>query len=62
MLRAAARGRRHVRVTYFSGSGEQHQLAALPLSVREGRADLLDEATDKVVRLPIARVAGVELT
>ena len=61
VLRAAARGRRHVRVTYFSGAGEQRQLAALPLSVREGRADLLDEATDKVVRLPIARVAGVEL-
>lgn len=61
-LQAAARARRHVRVTYFNSAGERQTLLALPLSVRAGRADLLNESTDAVVRLPIPRVAEVELT
>lgn len=60
-LQAAARARRHVRVTYFDSAGEKQTLTALPLSVRAGRADLLNESTDAVVRLPIPRVAEVEL-
>lgn len=60
-LRAAARGRRHVRLGYVDKNGRGATLTALPLSVHAGEVDVLDEATDKVVRVALPRITRVVL-
>lgn len=61
-LRAAARGRRHVRLGYVDKNGRGQTLTVLPLSVNAGQVDALDEATDRVVRIALPRITRVALT
>lgn len=60
-LRAAARGRRHVKLGYVDKNGRGATLTALPLSVSAGQVDVLDEATDRVVRIALPRITRVVL-
>lgn len=60
-LRAAARGRRHVKLGYVDKDGRGATLTALPLSVNAGQVDALDEATDRVVRIALPRITRVVL-
>ena len=60
-LRAAARGRRHVKLGYVDKDGRGATLTALPLSVNAGQVDVLDEATDRVVRIALPRITRVVL-
>lgn len=60
-LRAAARGRRHVKLGYVDKNGRGATLTALPLSVSAGQVDVLDEATDRVVRISLPRITRVVL-
>ncbi|MEX3504743.1 helicase-associated domain-containing protein [Corynebacterium sp. LK2510] len=55
-LRAAARARRRVRVGYVDKNGRGSTLTVLPLTVTAGQADVVDEATGKVVRIALPRV------
>lgn len=60
-LRAAARGRRHVKLGYVDKNGRGATLTVLPLSVSAGQVDALDEATDRVVRIALPRITRVVL-
>lgn len=60
-LRAAARGRRHVRLGYVDKHGRGQTLTVLPLSVTAGQVDALDEVTDRVVRIALPRITRVVL-
>ena len=60
-LRAAARGRRHVRLGYVDKNGRGRMLTVLPLSVSAGQVDALDEASDRVVRIALPRITKVVL-
>ena len=60
-LRAAARGQRHVKLGYVDKNGRGATLTALPLSVSAGQVDVLDEATDRVVRISLPRITRVVL-
>lgn len=61
MLRAAARGRRRVRVDYADAHGVQHTLTVIPLTVNVGVVDAQDTATQRVLRMPLRRVISVTL-
>lgn len=60
-LRAAARGRRHVTLGYVDNNGRGKTLTVLPLSVSAGQVDVLDEASDRVVRIALPRITRVVL-
>lgn len=61
LLRAAARSRRHVKLGYVDKHGRGETLTVLPLSVTAGQVDALDEATDRVIRVALARITRVVL-
>lgn len=61
LLRAAARSRRHVKLGYVDKHGRGKTLTVLPLSVTAGQVDALDEATDRVIRVALARITRVIL-
>lgn len=60
-LRAAARARRHVTVGYVDKQGRGKTLTVLPLSVSAGQVDVLDESTERIVRIPLPRITKVVL-
>ena len=60
-LRAAARGRRHITLGYVDKNGRGTTMTVLPLSVGAGQVDVLDEASDRVVRIALPRITRVVL-
>ncbi|MEH0148141.1 helicase-associated domain-containing protein, partial [Corynebacterium sp. Q4381] len=61
VLRAAARARRHVSLGYVDKNGRGQVMTVLPLSVGGGQVDVLDEATDRVVRIALPRITRAVL-
>lgn len=61
VLRTAARARRHVSLGYVDKNGRGQVMTALPLSVGGGQVDVLDEATDRVVRIALPRITRAVL-
>lgn len=62
VLRTAARARRHVSLGYVDKNGRGQVMTVLPLSVGGGQVDVLDEATDRVVRIALPRITRAVLT
>lgn len=61
VLRTAARARRHVSLGYVDKNGRGQVMTVLPLSVGAGQVDVLDEATDRVVRIALPRITRAVL-
>lgn len=61
VLRTAARARRHVSLGYVDKNGRGQVMTVLPLSVGGGQVDVLDEATDRVVRIALPRITRAVL-
>lgn len=61
-LKAAARARRHVTLGYVNKNGTGTTLTVLPLTISAGQVDVLDEVSERVVRIALARITDVVLT